>query len=126
MSLFDLDAFDHYWRMWNHRDLDAVRPELDLAVTDEFIFCDPIHFHVGRAALEANVREFRAGQPLAEFRIGSGVDHHHNRYRYEWHLTRRDRVLLKGFDVATVADNGLIERIDGFFGELPALPAHSM
>lgn len=108
--------------MWNQRDLDAVRSDLELAVTDDFIFCDPIHFHIGRDALEANVREFRTSQPLAEFRIGSGVDHHHNRYRYEWHLTRRNRVLVKGFDVATVAENGLIERVDGFFGELPAVP----
>ena len=41
---------------------------------------------------------------------------HHNRVRYHWNFTRRGRTLLRGFDVATIAESGLIERIDGFFG----------
>lgn len=119
MSRFSLEAFDHYWEMWNARDVAQVRGRLERAVTDDFVFCDPIHFHVGRDALEANVREFRADQPDAEFVLASGVDHHHNRYRYRWDFTRNGRVLVEGFDVATVSDGGLIERIDGFFGQLP-------
>lgn len=121
MSLFPEPAFEHYWNMWNETDMSAVRGHLDQAVTPDFIFCDPLHFHVGRDALEENVRTFRGDQPQAEFAIGSGVDSHHNRYRYEWHLLRSGRVLVRGFDVTTVADNGLIERIDGFFGPLPDL-----
>lgn len=107
--------------MWNEGDPSAVRGHLDQAVTTDFIFCDPLHWHVGRDALEENVIAFRAEQPAAEFVIGSGIDTHHNRYRYAWHFTRRGRVLVKGLDIATVAENGLIERIDGFFGELPPL-----
>ena len=48
------------------------------------------------------------------------VDHHHSRCRYEWHLTLRDRVLMAGFDAVRIADSGLLDRIDGFFGPLPA------
>jgi hypothetical protein len=121
MSLFPAPSFGHYWSMWNERDLDLVRCHLQQAVTDDFVFCDPVNFHVGRDALERNVREFREQQPLALFVLGSGVDSHHDRCRYEWHLTRRGRVLVRGFDVATIADDGLIERIDGFFGPLPPL-----
>jgi hypothetical protein len=119
VSLFPSPAFDHYWAMWNETDVEAVRGHLDLAVSSDFIFCDPLHFHVGRDALEANVRDFRRQQPDASFKIGSGVDSHHNRIRYEWHLMRRGRVLVRGFDVTTTNDDGLIERIDGFFGDLP-------
>lgn len=125
MSTFPHPSFDHYWNMWNETDLDAVRGHLDQAVTDDFIFCDPLNFHVGRDALEANVREFRTEQPLAEFTFGSGIDSHHNRHRYEWHLSRRERVLVRGFDVVTVAESALIERIDGFFGPLPDLDTTS-
>ena len=121
MSLFPSPAFDRYWTMWNEIELSRIRAHLDQAVTTDFIFCDPLHFHSGRDALEANVRTFRAEQPAAVFEIGSAVDSHHNRSRYVWHLTRRGRVLVKGFDVATLGDNGLIERIDGFFGELRAV-----
>ena len=121
MSRYSVEAFDHYWEMWNERDPTRVRAHLERAVTDDFVFCDPINFHVGKDALEANVHEFRAEQPDAEFVLASGVDHHHNRHRYRWDFTRRGRVLVEGFDVATVSENGLIERIDGFFGELPGL-----
>ncbi len=119
MTQFPIPAFDHYWSMWNETDLNEVRRHLDQAVTEDFVFCDPLHWHVGRDALEQNVRQFRADQPLAEFAISSGFDNHHNRYRYSWTFGRRGRVLVHGLDIATVADNGSIERIDGFFGALP-------
>jgi len=122
MGPFPTIAFENYWTMWNSRDLAGVRALLDRAVADDFIFCDPLHWHVGRDALEANVRQFRSDQPDAEFVMASGFDVHHNRYRYDWHFTRRGRVLVKGFDVATVDETtGLLERIDGFFGEIPPL-----
>ncbi len=121
VASFPTPAFDHYWAMWNEPDIERARHHLDLAVAPDFIFCDPLHWHVGRDALESNVRQFRADQPDAEFVIASGFDSHHNRFRYRWDFTRRGRVLLQGFDVATVAEDGLIERIDGFFGLLPEL-----
>ncbi len=124
MSLFPNRAFEKYWTMWNSRDLTAVRGLLDDAVTEDFIFCDPLHWHVGRDALEANVRKFRTDNPEADFVMASGFDTHHNRYRYDWHFTRRGRVILQGFDVVTVDQgSGLLERIDGFFGKLPPLDA---
>ncbi len=118
MSQFPVEAFEYYWAMWNERDLNLVRGHLDLAVSEDFDFCDPIHHHQGRDALEANVREFRTKRPDAEFTIASGIDSHHNRHRYRWDLIHNGRVLVAGLDIATVADSGLIERIDGFFGEL--------
>ena len=114
-----MDAMDHYWHMWNETDVSKIRSHLDQAVTEDFIFCDPLHWHVGRDALEDNVRTLRAKLPTARFEIASGIDSHHNRLRYDWHILRKGRLLMQGFDVTTVADSGLIERIDGFFGPLP-------
>ncbi len=121
MSPFPVPAFDTYWAMWNEQDPSKVRHLLDQSVTDDVVFCDPKDFHVGRDALEANVRQFRAEQPDVVFELASGVDTHHNRVRYSWHFIRRGRVLMVGHDVATISDDGLLERIDGFFGDLPAL-----
>lgn len=106
--------------MWNERDLDLIRSHLDKAVSHDFIFCDPINFHVGRDALEQNVRELRLKHPTIEFEIGSGIDSHHNRSRYEWRITDKGKLFIKGFDVTTINDEGQIERIDGFFGDLPS------
>jgi hypothetical protein len=107
--------------MWNDPDVERARGHLEPAVTSDFIFCDPLHWHAGHDALEANVRQFRADQPAAVFEMASGFDTHHNRFRYRWNFTRRGRVLVEGLDIATVADSGLIERIDGFFGPVPNL-----
>jgi len=115
------EAMKHYWTMWNEVDLDRIRGHLDRAVSDDFLFADPINFHAGRDALEANVREFRAEHPTAGFELASRIDSHHQRYRYEWNLVQDGEVTLRGFDVTTLDDEGLIERIDGFFGPLRPL-----
>lgn len=118
MSLFPGPVFDQYWAMWNETDPALVRGHLDNAVTEGFVFCDPLHHHVGRDALEQNVLEVRAKFPHAVFRVVSGVDHHHDRCRYEWQFTLKGRVVVAGFDAVRIADSGLLDRIDGFFGPL--------
>lgn len=125
MSRYPSVAFEHYWSMWNEPDPDLVRAHLERAVSDDIEFCDPINHHVGKDALEQNVHAFRAEQPDAVFVLGSGIDSHHDRHRYEWHFTRRGRVLLRGYDVATTAAAGLLCKVDGFFGPLPALDAET-
>ncbi|MDQ3469247.1 MAG: hypothetical protein M3487_05715 [Actinomycetota bacterium] len=129
MAPYPIEALDHYWAMWNERDVDRIRVHLEQAVTDDVVFCDPLHFHVGRDALEANVRGLRLRRRAAQFAVTSRVDSHHNRHRYHWRFTLGSRVVENGFDVATVADSGLLERVDGFFGELavatPADPSFS-
>ena len=50
--------------------------------------------------------------------MASELDGHNNRYRYRWDLVKKGRVLVKGFDVTTLNNDGLVERIDGFFGDL--------
>jgi len=105
--------------MWNETDLTRVREHLDRAVTADFVFCDPVHFHTGRDSLEANVRNFRNERPRAAFAIASGFDSHHNRVRYRWQMLIRGRVIVDGLDVVTTSEEGLLERIDGFFGPIP-------
>lgn len=119
MSRYPNEAFEHYWTMWNSADADKARHHLDLAVTEDFIFCDPVEYHTGRDALEQNVRQFKKRFPNASFELRSGFDNHHNRYRYRWDMLNRGKVVVEGTDVSTVADSGLIERIDGFFGPIP-------
>ncbi len=112
------ESMRHYWNMWNEPDVEQIRSHLELAVSDDVLFVDPLHQHQGKDALEANVRQLRSEKPKYSFVIASNIDGHSNRYRYRWNLMRRDRVLLKGFDVTTLNEDGMVERIDGFFGEL--------
>jgi hypothetical protein len=55
--------------------------------------------------------------------IGSEIDGHHERYRYQWRMMRKHRTLMVGYDIVALAPDGLIERVDGFFGDPVALAA---
>ena len=114
-------ALQTYLRMWNERDLDRAIELLGEAVTDDIVFADPQDFHEGRAAMEHNVKRFNRMYPTAVLTLASGVDGQHDRYRYAWHIHVDGELLLDGFDVSTLAADGRIERVDGFFGPLPAL-----
>lgn len=111
-------ALQHYWRMWNEDDLGLLRAHLEQAVTADVVWADPLHFHVGIDALEANARELKSAKPEYYFVIASELDAHHDRYRYQWHMKRKHRVLMRGLDIVTMNAVGLIERVDGFFGAL--------
>lgn len=111
------DALRHYWTMWNEPDVSRIREHLEQAVDNEFVFADPMHFHIGRDALEANVRTLRTDKPRYRFRIASELDRQNDCYRYEWHMMSKHRVLMRGLDIARLSD-GLLVRVDGFFGPL--------
>lgn len=126
MSLFLFPSLMHYFFMWNETDPAKIRGHLEKAVTHDFEFCDPLHFHVGHDDLEANVKATRAQHPDAHFGPSTAIDQHHNRLRYNWEFRKGTHLVLVGFDAVTMADNGLIQRIDGFFGPLAPLPADSV
>lgn len=111
-------ALVRYMHMWNERDPEAIRGHLDDAVSDDCVWIDPQHQHVGRDALEQNVRGFRAQFPGAGLGVGSNVDGHNDRFRYEWVIVNDGELLLRGFDLVTLNADGLIDRVDGFFGTL--------
>lgn len=115
----------HYLAAWNERDPDAIRAHLDRCVAVDCWWVDPLHQHTGVDALEANIREFRSTYADAALGLGSNIDSHNGRHRYEWVITSSinddgtpGEVMIRGFDVTTVNDAGMIERVDGFFGEL--------
>ena len=116
-------ALVSYWNMWNEPNLDMIRTHLEAAVAADVEWADPLHHHHGRDALEANVRELRSNKPEYQFVIASEIEEHHNRLRYEWHMGRKNRVLIRGLDIVTLDDAGLIARVDGFFGDVPAIAA---
>lgn len=104
--------------MWNEPDLDRIRGHLEQAVSDHFVFADPLHLHVGRDALENNVRTLRTDKPRYRFVLATELDVQNHCYRYQWHMMAKHRVLLRGLDVARIGSDGLLTRVDGFFGEL--------
>lgn len=112
-------AFDQYLAMWNEPDLTALRPHIEMSCAPGIIFADPNEYTVGHDELEAMAVRVKESIPGAVYRRCSGVDVQHRRYRYLWEIILGGERIVHGMDVATVDDNGRIERIDGFFTPLP-------
>ena len=121
------DALVSYWTAWNEPDTDRIRQHLVLAVTDGVEWNDPRDSFSGIDELEAAVRRLRTGKPDYRFVIASEIDHHHDRLRYRWDMTRNGRCLMEGMDVVSLEPSSrLIARVDGFFGHpTPIDPAAS-
>lgn len=116
-----------YWAAWNEQRLDQVADHLSVAVTEDVEWNDPRDSFVGRTALEEAIRTLRTNKPSYRFVLASEIDHQHGRLRYRWDMiTTSGRTLMKGLDIATLdGGNGLICRVDGFFGQPTPLKAHS-
>ncbi|MGQ0543382.1 MAG: nuclear transport factor 2 family protein [Blastocatellia bacterium] len=115
------NAFQVMLAAWNERNLNQIRGHVDNAIAENVVFADPTNFIHGRDAFEEMIKEFRRKYPDSVVRRTSGIDSHNNRYRYSWDIYVGVKEIVKGFDVAQLDENGLVERIDGFFGDLPPL-----
>lgn len=112
-------SFAHYLAAWNEPDPDQIREHLDRAVTADVAFIDPANVTAGPDELETMISEARSSMPSAEYRVVSGTDGHHGRFRYRWEVWVNGDLLMPGMDVTTVDESNRIERIDGFFGDFP-------
>ena len=113
------ESFDHMLAAWNERDPTKVRGHLDRALAPDVEFIDPSVENHGIDEFEANVHAVQASLPGADYARTSGVDSHHRLHRYSWQITRDGELVLPGFDVTEVDDDGRVTRVLGFFGPLP-------
>jgi hypothetical protein len=58
--------------------------------------------------------------PGHQIRRTSAIDAHHDEIRFGWELAGPDgTIAVAGIDVGTVATDGRLARITGFFGAVP-------
>ena len=115
---------DTYLAMWNEEDPDRRADLIALAWAADGRYSDPVQEAEGHAALSAMVEAIHAHYPGQRFRRTSGVDAHHNDVRFGWELgTPGAEVTVAGIDIGILATDGRLQRITGFFGELPAADA---
>jgi hypothetical protein len=115
------EAFTNISLAWNEKDLTKIRSCVDKSVTENIVFADPANFIHGIDAFEKMIKDFRVKYPESIVKRTSGLDSHNRRYRYSWEIYIGEIMIVKGLDVATLNENGLIDRIDGFFGDLPPM-----
>ena len=115
------NAFTNMLAVWNERDLAQIRTHIDKSIAENVVFADPSNFIQGRDAFAKMIKEFRLKFPESVVKRTSGIDSHNNRYRYSWEIHDGQKVFVNGTDFVQLDENGLVDRVDGFFGDLPPL-----
>jgi hypothetical protein len=106
---------------WNERDPERIRSHADKCMAENIVFADPTNFVHGLDAFTEMIRHYRKKYPESDVSRTSGLDSHNNRYRYSWEIHIGGTLLIKGYDFVQLNEQGKIERVDGFFGELPPM-----
>lgn len=89
---------------------------------DDGTLTDPPIAASGPSELGAVCDALIAQFPGHSFRRTTTVDTHHDLFRYGWALVSpAGDVALVGTDVGAVGEDGRLERIAGFFGELQSV-----
>lgn len=113
------EALDLMLSVWNESDPSKVRAILDKALSPNIRFVDPTIDVTGIDGFERNVHEVKSKIPGAIYTRESGLDSQHNFYRYHWAIHHEGKLIVSGFDVTEVDDQGKVACVIGFFGPIP-------
>jgi hypothetical protein len=116
------EIVDAYLAMWNEEDANRRAAYIEQAWVPECRYIDPMLEADGHAALSEMVATVHAHYPGQRFRRVSGIDAHHDQVRFAWVLAAPDgAITVAGIDVGTIAPDGRLTGIVGFFGDPPDL-----
>lgn len=113
------EVLEHMLAAWNETDSSKVRAHLDKALSQNVRFVDPTIDLKGIDAFEQNVHAVHARIPGAVYSHTSGLDSQHRFYRYHWAIHHEGVLLVSGFDVTEIDEQGKVCCVIGFFGDLP-------
>lgn len=111
---------DTYLAAWNESDPTRRADLVAQAWAADGTLTDPPLAAAGHAAIAAMAVTLQSQFPGHRFRRSSGIDAHHDRFRFAWELVGPDgTVALEGMDMGEVTADGRLQAITGFFGPLP-------
>jgi hypothetical protein len=115
---------DTYLAMWNEIDPARRGEHIERAWASDGRYVDPQLEAEGHTALNDMVAAVQARFPGHRFRRVSGIDNHHGQLRFAWELAAPSgSIVVAGIDVGELRSDGRLQRMTGFFGELPARAA---
>jgi hypothetical protein len=115
---------DAYLSGWNETDPQKRASIVERVWAANGCLIDPPLAATGPEEISNMAAALQSQFPDHHFVRTSGVDEHHNQFRFGWDLVAADgAVSLSGVDVGELSDDGSIARITGFFGELPSADA---
>ena len=118
------DLADRYIAVWNETDPGRRRDLIARTWTETARYRDPLLAGDGPDGIDAMVAAVHEKYPGHAFRRTSEVDAHNGQLRFGWELAPADGpVLASGVDFGTVAGDGRLDAVTGFFDYVASAPA---
>ena len=124
--MIDFDAqIQKYLGVWNEADDERRAVLAGQLFTEEATYVDPLVAAAEPQMIAATIAAVRGQFPGWTFRQVGGADAHNTFARFRWALSpdssgAPEDAPVIGFDVATFAEDGRIERVVGFLDRVPA------
>jgi hypothetical protein len=116
------EAVATYGDAWNETDAQKRRELLEKAWADDAIYQDPMGRAEGRDALVAHIGGFQEMMAGNTIESTSDVDTYGAVFRFSWLMRdAQGNIAMEGMDFGTVAADGRLASITGFFGPFPEL-----
>lgn len=110
---------DRYIEVWNETDGDRRRALIARTWVEKGAYADPAATADGHDGIDTMTAAIHERFPGARFRRTSAVDQHNDRIRFGWELVAADgSTIVAGVDFGTLAADGRLASITGFFGDL--------
>lgn len=110
------DPIAAYAAAWLEPDTQRRRELVDVAWAADAVYCDPLDLVTGREALVSHIGGTQAVLPGGRVAVTSKPVRHHDSAFFRWTMTDgTGAVVLTGFDVVQLDDEGRISRLTGFF-----------
>jgi hypothetical protein len=115
------EVVDTYLASLGQTDPDARAAMIATAWTPNGRYVDPARDVTGPEAMQATIAAVQEHTPGATFRRTTGIDLHHEYLRFGWEMVGPDgTVALSGIDIGRLSEDGKLQGICGFFGDMPA------
>lgn len=110
---------DAYLAAYGESDPDLRAVHVETAWAEDCRLIDPPAVGEGRLGISGLADALQGQFPGHTFRRSTGIDAHHDHVRFGWELVGAGGdVVLSGLDVASLAPDGRLQQVVGFFGDL--------
>ena len=119
-------TIDRYLDAYGDTDETSRRTKVAETFSDEATFADPPFEATGVDEITASFGAVLSQFPGHTFARTSDVDVHHAAGRYTWQLTgTHGEIAVAGMDFVRFAEDGRLDSVVGFFGEVPPVDSGS-
>ena len=114
------ETVDTWLGAWTEPDEQRRMDLIAQVWADDGQLIDPPMAATGHTELSTITAALQGQFPGHTFRRTTGIDVHHDLCRYGWELVAPDgSITLAGMDVAELTADNRLQRVAGFFGDLP-------